>query len=70
MEFRRALPTVSDEDVYHAFSFMVGAMLALVAEPRRVENLSFGKCKSDNIERVFDTMLPFLVGGFEALVNR
>ena len=70
VEFRRALPTVSDEDVYHAFSFMVGAMLALVAEPRRVENLSFGKCKSDNIERVFDTMLPFLVGGFEALVNR
>ncbi len=70
VEFRRALPTVSDEDVYHAFSFMVGAMLALVAEPRRVENLSFGKCKSDNLERVFDTMLPFLVGGFEALVHR
>ena len=70
MEFRRALPNVSDEDVYHAFSFMVGAMLALVAEPRRVENLSFGKCKSDNLERVFDTMLPFLVGGFEALVHR
>lgn len=69
-EFRRALPTVTDENVYHAFSFMVGSMLALVAEPRRVENLSFGKHKSDNLERVFDTMLPFLVGGFEALTKR
>jgi len=70
LEFGRALPTVSDENVYHAFSFMVGAMLALVAEPGRVENLSFGKYKSDNLEHVFDTMLPFLVGGFEALVKR
>lgn len=67
-EFRRALPTVSDEDVFHAFSFMVGTMLALVAEPRRVESLSLGKYRSDNLERVFTTMLPFLVGGFEALV--
>lgn len=69
-EFKRALPGVTDEDVYHAFSFMVGSMLALVAEPRRVENLSLGRHKSDNLERVFDTMLPFLVGGFEALSNK
>lgn len=69
-EFRRALPTVSDENVYRGFSFMVGAMLALVAEPRRIENLSFGKYKSDNLEHVFETMLPFLVGGFAALASR
>lgn len=69
-EFRHALPTVSDEKVYHAFIFMVGAMLALVSEPERIENLSFCKYKSDNLERVFETMLPFLVGGFEALASR
>ncbi len=66
-EFRSALPTVSDENVFRAFSFMVGAMLGLVAEPRRIENLSFGKFKSDNLEHVYETMLPFLVGGFESL---
>ncbi|MGH8436103.1 MAG: TetR/AcrR family transcriptional regulator [Pseudomonas sp.] len=69
-EFRRALPTVREEDVYHAFSFMVGSMLALGAEPRRVENLSFGKYKSDKLERGYDILLPFLVGGFEALTKR
>lgn len=69
-EFRRALPTVPEEDIYHAFSFMVGTMVALVAEPGRVENLSLRKFKSTNLEHVFDCMLPFLVGGFKALVDR
>lgn len=68
-EFRRTLPTVSDEDIHHAFSFMVGTMLAIVAEPGRVENLSLGQYKSTNVERVYERMLPFLIGGFEALAT-
>ncbi len=69
-EFKRTLPGVPEEDVFHAFSFMVGSMLALVAESGRVENLSLGKYKSTNLERVFERMLPFLIGGFEALAVR
>jgi AcrR family transcriptional regulator len=66
-EFCRALPRVEEERVFHAFSFMVGTMLSLVAEPGRLESLSSGKYKSGDLERVFATMLPFLVAGYHAL---
>lgn len=69
-EFRRTLPTVPEEDVYHSFSFMIGSMVALVSEPGRVESLSLGKFKSTNLERAFDCMLPFLEGAFMALCNK
>ncbi|MBI2768938.1 MAG: TetR/AcrR family transcriptional regulator [Burkholderiales bacterium] len=63
-EFRRTLPNVEEERIYQAFSFMVGTMLSLVAEPGRVESLSSGRYGSSDLERVFASMLPFLVAGF------
>lgn len=68
-EFCRTLPSVTEEDVYQAFSFMVGSMLSIVAESGRVENLSFGKFKSTRLDHVYERMLPFLVGGFSAMVE-
>jgi len=69
VEFRKTLPDVEDEDIHHAFSFMVGSMLALIAEPGRVENLSYGKFKSTRPDHVYQRMLPFLVGGFSAMAQ-
>ena len=66
-EFCRALPDVEEERIYHAFSFMVGTMLSLVAEPGRLESLSSGRYASHDLERVFATMLPFVVAGFRDL---
>lgn len=66
-EFCRTLPDVEEERIYHAFSFMVGTMLSLVAEPGRVESLSSGRYASHDLERVFATMLPFVVAGFRDL---
>jgi len=66
-EFCRALPDVEEERICHAFSFMVGTMLSLVAEPGRVESLSSGRYASHDLERVFATMLPFLIAGFTAM---
>lgn len=68
-EFFRTLPAVQEERIVHAFSFMVGTMLSLVAEPGRVESLSSGRYASRDLERVFSTMLPFLVSGFSALTS-
>jgi len=66
-EFRRSLPEVDEERLHHAFSFMVGTMLSLVAEPGRVESLSSGRYQTSDLERVFASMLPFLVAGFQSL---
>ncbi len=68
-EFCRTLPSVEEERIYHAFSFMVGTMLSLVAEPGRLESLSSGAYRSSDMERVFETMLPFLSAGFLSLCN-
>ncbi|MGA7817317.1 TetR/AcrR family transcriptional regulator [Caballeronia sp.] len=68
-EFRKTLPEVSEEDVHHGFSFMVGAMVALIAEPGRVETLSTGRVGSSDLRRVYERLVPFLVGGFCSLID-
>lgn len=67
VEFQRSLNKVGEEVVYHAFSFMVGAMVAIVAEPGRVENLSYGRFKSSRPDHVYKHLLPFLTAGFDAM---
>lgn len=67
VEFARSLPEVEEEKVYHGFSFMVGTMLSLVAEPGRIESLSSGRYKSSDLERVFANMVPYLTAGFRSL---
>lgn len=69
-EFCRCLPKVDEEVVFQAFSFMVGAMLGLVAEPGRVENLSGKRFVSSDLQRVYANLVPFLVGGFERLPSK
>ena len=69
-EFCRSLSKVDEEVVFQAFSFMVGAMLGLVAEPGRVENLSARRFVSSDLGRVYANLVPFLVGGFESLPPR
>lgn len=68
-EFERTLPSMPQKDLYYAFSFMVGAMVSTVAEPGRVEHLSFGQIKSSDVDEVFKRMLPFLSAGFQSLAS-
>lgn len=67
VEFRRTMPDVSETDVYHGFSFMVGAMVALSAEPGRVELLSVGRFASTDLTQAYQRLVPFLISGFEGL---
>jgi len=66
-EFERTFPHTPQKDIYYAFSFMVGTMVAIVAEPGRVEHLSLGQIKSSDVQEVFKRMKPFLSAGFRAL---
>lgn len=67
IEFRRSLSDVPEPTVYHAFSFMVGTMLATVAEPGRIANLSGGTIAESDLEGAFKVMVPFLEAGFLTL---
>lgn len=65
-EMHRALPDLDDLEIHHRFSFMVGTMLAIVAEPERVERLSDQRISANDLEDIFASMLPFLAAGFRA----
>jgi len=67
-EFERTFPHMPQKDLYYAFSFLVGTMVSTVAEPGRVEQLSCGQVKANDVEEVFRRMLPFLSAGFKSLV--
>lgn len=67
-ELERTFPSMPHTDLYYAFSFMVGAMVSIVAEPGRVENLSSGQIKASDVEAAFKRMLPFFSAGFKALL--
>lgn len=66
--FRTLLPNSAAEEVVNGFDFMVGTMLTVCAETRRMEALA--DLDQRALEEIFPTMLRFLVGGFEALSPR
>lgn len=69
-EFERTFPRMPQTDLFYAFSFMVGAMVSIVAQPGRVEHLSRRQIKAGDVEEAFKRMLPFLAAGFKSLAPR
>jgi AcrR family transcriptional regulator len=69
-ELRRALPSCTEADLIHGFMFCVNVMIGATAETGRIDQLSRGTMHASDIQSIFDTMLPFLTGGFQALAMR
>lgn len=66
-EFQRTLPTLDEIEVVHRFSFMMGVMLAILAEPGRVKRLSSNSAAADDIDTIYHSALPFVAAGFRCL---
>lgn len=62
-----ALPGADVKDLYWGFHFMLGAMVIAFAETGRLEVLSRGRCKSSQLDRLYQRMVPFLAAGFERI---
>ena len=67
---RRLFPRASDDDVYWAFHFLLGAMTITFAETGRVDVLSAGACRTADLDGIHARMIPFLAAGFRALCER
>ncbi len=67
---REALPNCPDRELYWSYHFLSGALTLTFAETRRVDNLSGGLCKSTDLDAVHARLVPFCVGGFNALCTR
>ncbi len=68
-EFKRAVPSSSEEAIHHAFGFMVNAMMGILAGSRSVEQLSLGKVSGTNMEEVYQFLVQFADAGFQAVCS-
>ncbi|WND02531.1 TetR/AcrR family transcriptional regulator [Temperatibacter marinus] len=65
--FRDALPKASEEDIYHCYHFMSGAITLTMAQTGRMDAYSKGKLHSADFFAIYKSMVPFVTAGFKAL---
>jgi AcrR family transcriptional regulator len=64
---RLALPGCSDEDLYWSYHFLSGALVLTFAETGRIDNLSGGICRSNDIASVHERLPAFIAAGFKRI---
>ena len=66
---RRCFPRTKIENIYWGFHFLLGAMTITFAETGRIDVLSNGRCRADDLEIIHSRMVPFLAAGFRAVCS-
>ena len=64
---RKALPAVSETDIFWGYHFVTGALMHSLARSGRIDRLSGGLCQSDDFEAVKERMADFMAAGFATL---
>jgi AcrR family transcriptional regulator len=69
-QFRRSLPSVPDGRLIDGFLYMVSAMLFVCADTGRWEAMAqAGQGTHRDSHAILDDLVPFVAGGFKALLN-
>jgi len=63
----KAAPDIDEEHIHRAFQFVLAAMYSAGADNRRIDTISDGKFSSNDFDRIYELIIPFLTGGFEAI---
>ncbi len=64
---RLALPKAPPQSIYWGYMFLLGAMVQVLSATGRIERLSRGLCRSDDVEGALRELVPFVSGGLQAL---
>ena len=64
---RLALPKASEQSIYWGYMFLLGALVQVMSATGRIERLSRGLCRSDDVEGALRELVPFVSGGLRAL---
>ncbi len=64
---RLALPKAPRRAIYWGYMFLIGSMVQVMSATGRIERLSRGLCRSDDIEGALRELVPFVSGGLRAL---
>ena len=63
---RLALPGMDEKDLYWGYHCFSGAITLALAQTGRIDFLSGGVCRSEDLSDACEHMIPFITGGFEA----
>jgi AcrR family transcriptional regulator len=66
----KALPDARKEDLYWGYHFLSGALLLTLSETDRIDRLSGGRCRSDDIEAIEPRLVEFAAAGFQRVCQR
>ena len=64
---RLALPKTPPQSIYWGYMFLIGSMVQVMSATGRIERLSRGLCRSDDIEGALRELVPFVSAGLRAL---
>ncbi|HEY8948183.1 MAG TPA: TetR/AcrR family transcriptional regulator [Rhizomicrobium sp.] len=64
---RKALPDVSEENIFWGYHFVTGSFMHSLSRSGRLDRLSGGLCKSGDLDAVKARMADFMAQGFLAL---
>lgn len=67
---REVMPDARDCDLYWGWSFISGALTLAIAETGRIERLSDGLCRSDDVAAIEARLAPFMAAGVEEICRR
>ncbi len=67
LQLRKVLPDASDDNFYWCYHFLSGALTLTFAQTGRIDRLSKGACRSDDLEGAYRRLADFASAGFKAL---
>ncbi|HXW74403.1 MAG TPA: TetR family transcriptional regulator [Steroidobacteraceae bacterium] len=67
---REALPACPPQEIYWGYQFLTGALTLTFAETGRIDKLSGGLCRSNDLDSVHQRLVPYVAAGFRALCAR
>lgn len=65
----RAMPDAELRDLYWGYQFLTGSMMLALSETGRIDQLSGGVCRSNDLEAVRVRLFDYCAAGFEAIVK-
>lgn len=62
--FARILPDADRNELCWAFSFFLGSLVNTLAETGRIDRLSYGECRSDDLETAMQQLIKYTAAAF------
>ncbi len=67
---KRALPEAPEEELFWCFHFLTGSLTLALSRTGRLDRVSGGRCKSDDLASIEPRMVEYCAAGFRSLCVR